>query len=105
MQSGVSIASGVVSGDLLYVDDYTAAGFDMSLGNHFVVLQAESSAGTTITFTFNGTTKTLDDDGILILQMTEAKKAQKVKFTATKPNGDKNTVEVALSGLTLQPQG
>lgn len=75
----------------------------MSQGNHFVVLQA-TSPGSTISFTFNGKTKTLDEDGILVLQMTEAKKSMKIKYTAVKPNGDSNTVEIALSGLTLQAQ-
>lgn len=104
LQSDVSIESGVVSGTLNYIDDYTSAGFDMSQGNHFLVVKATSATGATTTSTIDGRTVTLDSDGILVLQMTEAKKALDLIFNSTLPNGDKNTVKVKLSGLTLAAQ-
>lgn len=104
LQSNVSVSNGVASGSLKYIADYTSAGFDMSQGNHFVVLLAETEAGTTTTATIDDRTFTLDDDGILVFQMTEAKKAKSLVFTTS--DGEKETVKtIALSGLTLEPQG
>lgn len=73
----------------------------MDQGTNFIALKATSAAGATIKCKFNGKTHTLDDDGIIVLQMTEAKKALTAEFISTLPNGDKQTVKVALSGLTL----
>ena len=101
LQTGISITDGVASGTLKYVADYTSAGFDMSQGTNFIALKANVSAGTTVKCKFNSKTITLDDDGIIVLQMTEAKKALSVMFEATDAIGDKNSVEVKLSGLTL----
>ena len=101
LQTGISITDGVASGTLKYVADYTSAGFIMDSGHNFIVLQANVSAGTTVKCKFNSKTTTLDDDGIIVLQMTEAKKALSVVFEATDAIGDKNSVEVKLSGLTL----
>ena len=101
LQTGISITDGVASGTLKYVADYTSAGFDMSQGTNFIVLKATVSTGTTVKCKFNSKTTTLDDDGIIVLQMTEAKKALSVVFEATNEVGDKNSVEVKLSGLTL----
>ena len=101
LQTGISITDGVASGTLKYVADYTSAGFDMSQGTNFIALQANVSTGTTVKCKFNSKTTTLDEDGIIVLQMTEAKKALSVVFEATDAIGDKNSVEVKLSGLTL----
>ena len=101
LQTGISITDGVASGTLKYVADYTSAGFDMSQGTNFIALKANVSAGTTVKCKFNSKTTTLDEDGIIVLQMTEAKKALSVVFEATDAIGDKNSVEVKLSGLTL----
>ena len=104
LQTGISITDGVASGTLKYVADYTSAGFDMSQGTNFIALQANEakvSTGTTVKCKFNSKTTTLDEDGIIVLQMTEAKKALSVVFEATNEVGDKNSVEVKLSGLTL----
>ena len=101
LQTGISITDGVASGTLKYVADYTSAGFDMSQGTNFIALKAIVSEGTTVKCKFNNKTHTLDDDGIIVLQMTEAKKALSAVFEATDATGDKNSVEVKLSGLTL----
>lgn len=101
LQTGISITDGVASGTLKYVADYTSAGFDMSQGTNFIALEAKVSTGTTVKCKFNSKTTTLDEDGIIVLQMTEAKKALSVVFEATNEVGDKNSVEVKLSGLTL----
>ena len=101
LQSGVTISGGICSGNLLFVEDYTSAGFDMSQGTNFIALKATVSTGTTVKCKFNSKTITLDDDGIIVLQMTEAKKSLSAVFEATNEVGDKNSVEVKLSGLTL----
>ena len=101
LQTGISITDGVASGTLKYVADYTSAGFDMSQGTNFIALKATVSTGTTVKCKFNNKTHTLDEDGIIVIQMTEAKKALSAVFEATDAIGDKNSVEVKLSGLTL----
>ena len=101
LQTSISITDGVASGTLKYVADYTSAGFDMSQGTNFIALEAKVSTGTTVKCKFNSKTTTLDEDGIIVLQMTEAKKALSAVFEATNEVGDKNSVEVKLSGLTL----
>ena len=101
LQTGISITDGVASGTLKYVADYTSAGFDMSQGTNFIALKATVSTGTTVKCKFNNKTTTLDEDGIIVIQMTEAKKALSAVFEATDATGDKNSVEVKLSGLTL----
>ena len=101
LQTGISVTGGVASGTLKNVPDFTSAGFDMSQGTNFIALEAKVSAGTTVKCKFNSKTTTLDDDGIIVLQMTEAKKSLPAVFEATNEVGDKNSVEVKLSGLTL----
>ena len=73
----------------------------MDDGHNFIVLKANVSTGTTVKCKFNNKTHTLDEDGIIVIQMTEAKKALSAVFEATDAIGDKNSVEVKLSGLTL----
>lgn len=101
LQSTISISDGVISGTLKYVADYTSAGFDMSQGTNFIALQSIVPSGCTTKVKFNSKTTTLDEDGIIVLQMTEAKKALDVTFETTSQTGDKNSVTLALSGLTL----
>lgn len=107
LQTSVAISSSnVLSGTLNNIDAsthsafYSASGFDASAGTNFLTLKATSVSGATIKCKFNGTTHTLDSDGIMVMQMTEAKKSQSVEFTTTK-DGDTNKVTLALSGLTL----
>lgn len=104
LMTNVSIEDGVATGTLKYVADYTSAGYDMSKGNHFVVFKATVGDGVVVETDIEGRKVTLDEDGIVILQMDEAKKSKSFKFTAAKPNGDKNTVSIQLSGLTLAEQ-
>ena len=104
LQTGISITDGIASGTLKYVADYTSAGFIMDDGHNFIALVANVSTGTTVKCKFNSKTTTLDEDGIIVLQMTEAKKALSAVFEATDATGDKNSVEVKLSGLTLSAE-
>lgn len=76
----------------------------MSQGTNFIALKATVSEGTTVKLKFNNKTTTLDSDGIIVIQMTEAKKALSAVFEATDATGDKNSVEVKLSGLTLSAE-
>lgn len=101
LQTSVSISDGVASGTLKHVADYTDAGFDMTEGTNFIVLKATTDEGTTTTATMEDRTVTLDSDGILIFQMTDAKKAKKLVFETTDGN-ETTTKEIALTGLTLQ---
>ena len=104
LQSTVSISDGVISGTLKYVADYTSAGFDMSQGTNFIALKSTVPSGCTTKCKFNSKTTTLDEDGIIVIQMTEAKKALDVVFETTSATGDKNSVTLALSGLTLNAE-
>ena len=107
LQSGAFVSNNTLTAQLNYIADYTSAGYDMSLGNHFFVVKAipSISAGSTISFKFNGTTKNLDADGILIIQMTEEKKSLDVEFTETNALGEEvSTYTLHLTGLTLKPQ-
>lgn len=107
LQYDVQIAGGKATGDLTFVEDYTSAGFDMSKGNHFVVLKATSNPGVTISFDFNSKTKTLDADGILVLQLTEETKLLPLVYTASKEvDGETltTTKTIDLSELDLKAQ-
>ena len=107
LQYDVNLEGNKFTGELTYVDDYTSAGFDMSKGNHFVVLQATSGAGVSISFDFNSKTKDLDSDGILVLQLTEETKLLPITYTATKEiDGETYTTTKTfdLSELELKAQ-
>ena len=58
--------------------------------------------GDTISFTFNGTTKNLDSDGILVLQMTEEKKSMSIEFVEKSGATTVDTYTLALTGCTLE---
>ena len=105
LQSNVSIANNVISGDLKYIADYTSAGYDMSNGTNFVVTKATPSVeGNTIEVTLDGTTKTLDSDGILITQMNDARKSMSITYTEKADGETVDTYTLALSGLTLEQE-
>lgn len=102
LQSGVSISNNTISGDLKYIADYTSAGYDMTNGTNFVVTKATPTAeGNTIEVTLDGVTKTLDEDGILITQMNEARKSMSITYTEKADGETVDTYTLALSGLTL----
>lgn len=106
LQTNISIdGSGVASGVLKYVEDYTSAGFVMADGHNFVAFEyIPVYDGSTVSYAFNSKSGTLDSDNILVLQMTEAKKSLSVVFTETKQGEEDATVTVKLSGLTLNAQ-
>ena len=103
LQSGVSIGSnGVISGTLLYVDDYTGFSGDPAeqVGN-FLAVKATAIDGATIVAELIGGTHgpvILDPDGILISRIRSTDEI--LKFTAT--YGEVSEVRsYALTGLTL----
>lgn len=105
LQSNASVANNTMTANLKYIEDYTSGGFDMSLGHHFAAISVSPSAiGSTISFTFNGTTKDLDEDLAIVLQMTEEKKALDVVFEEKVDNTTVATYTLHLSGLTLDAQ-
>lgn len=110
LQTNITVADGVVSGKLLYVENYTGFSKDISLqeGN-FLALHADATLlkGTdpvTITAELLGGKsgkKTLDDDGMMIFRVTNGA-AQSVSVTAT--SGKESVTQVyKLTGLELVP--
>ena len=104
LQENLSVANGVASGTLKYVDDYTGfSSITSEQKGNFIALHADADEGSEIRFTVNGGTtvnKKLDADGIAVIKV--ANTSQSVTFTATK--GDEvDTKTIAFSGLTLEP--
>lgn len=88
LQDDVEVTEEKITGTLAKIADYTAAGFDMSKGDHFLVLHSTSEEeGVTIkvkaTPSASGTGEvTLDSDGISITQITDD--VETITITATK---------------------
>lgn len=86
LQSNIQLIGERIGGSLKYIDDYGAdSGFDPDDGNHFIALHADADTGTTITVEVLGGFAgpvTLDEDGIVVLQLSS--NAEKLKFVATK---------------------
>lgn len=105
LQTSVSIADGVATGTLLNIptdsEFYTNAGFDSSIGTHFLVIKATPyTEGDTVSFTIGQSSGTLDSDGILVLQMYAERQALPLTFTES---GETSLeVEIDLSSLTLE---
>lgn len=102
MQSGVAIGGGKITGTLKYIADYTAAGFDMSNGNHFLVLHYTGDGTSLYVKKGNGSYTQLGADGLCISQITDAVETITVK--ATKADGDIKETTYTLN-LTLEEQG
>ena len=85
---------------------YTGYSGDAELqSGHYLALHATAEAGATITVELVGGTSgpvTLDTDGVSIGRITDT--SQSVRFVATL-NGMTQTVTLALSDLTLAPEG
>lgn len=103
LQSNVSVGDDAITGELLYVDDYT--GFSSKVeeqSGNYLVLHCESDEGATITVEVVGGTSgpvTLDPDGIIILLIRDTA-TQSVRVIATKD--EVSTTKVySLTGLTL----
>ena len=106
LQENASITDETMSGTLKNIptdnEFYTTAGFDSSLGTNFLVVKATPSVESNkVQFSFNGTTKNLDPDGILVLQMTNEKKSLSVVFTEKNGSTTVSTYTLKLTGLTL----
>lgn len=73
---------GQIRGTSKYVEDYSAAGFDMDEGHNFIAFKVTAADGATITTEAIGGEhgeKTLDSDGIVITQLTDSVTGIKVK--------------------------
>ena len=104
LQSGVSIdVNNKVSGTLAYIDDYTGfSGDTAEQTGHYLAVKATAGSGAVITAQLIGGTHgpvTLDDDGILIVRITDVRR-QKLAFTATIGSAS-DTIVYSLTGLTL----
>ena len=104
LQSGVTVTGNAVSGTLLAVTGYTGfSGDPAEQSGHYLALVCTAQEGDTITAELIGGLHgpvTLDDDGILIVRVTD-KDAQKLKYTATAADGSSESRLLDLSGLTL----
>ena len=104
LQSGVTVTGNAVSGTLLAVTGYTGfSGDPAEQSGHYLALVCTAQEGDTITAELIGGQHgpvTLDDDGILIVRVTD-QDAQKLKYTATAADGSSESRLLDLSGLTL----
>jgi len=108
LQDNIEIENGVISGDLNYIADYSAAGFDPADGN-FLALKVGSSEDVedaTYVCTIidgNGTERsvTLDETGQIVIQIKD-KDTQKIRFTATKAGYNTDVVTLSLTGLNCE---
>lgn len=99
LQENVALGTDAISGTLKFVEDYTSAGYDMSLGNHFIALHAESNDGAVITCQVSGGSEvTLDEDGIVICQLADNTKT--ITLKATK-DGETVTKTFSVSEMTF----
>ena len=104
LQSNVEVRGSNITGTLKYVDDYT--GFDPShpelqVGNYLVVRASTDVEGTTIWAKLSGDFKKLDDDGILVLRVTDETKNLPLVFKATKDGYTTTVDNFNISRLTL----
>ena len=102
LQEGIKIIDTRIGGTLNYISDYTAAGFEMDKGHHFIALHATADQGAVITVEvlggYYGETTVDPSDGIMILQLHS--NAEKIKIKATK-NGMAEVQIFDLKNLTL----
>lgn len=106
LQANVTVADGVISGTLKFVDDYTGYGAVSEAVGNFLALKATSDMGATITMTMiggknDGRTVTLDDGYTISKIFNEF--CQKLKFVATK-DGKSTTRTFGLTGLWLEDE-
>lgn len=109
LQDNIQIIDDMIGGKLLNVADYTAAGFDMDEGTHFIALHAETTNNDAVITVEvlggqRGPVVVFDPDsaasydGICIGQLTS--NGQKLRFVATK-NGLSEVKIFDLSHLTF----
>ncbi len=105
----VGMLSGVLTGTLKYVDDYSAAfGGDLASGNyialHIAATDENDAPADAITVEIvNGTSGpvTLDEDGLWVGRIAD-KSTQIIKIVASKDGYDSVTETFRLDALTLQ---
>lgn len=107
LQSNIEVGTGVVTGELKYVDDYTgfSGNTDYQKGNYLVLhFDAEDADYVTIELIggLDGRGEiTLDADGIAILRISSTD--QKVRVRCYKDDTVCNVTTYSLAGLTLAP--
>ena len=101
LQDDVTITNRTVSGDLLYVDDYTGfSGDPAEQHGHYLVLHASVPNVDGVTIKFKGKKETtLDEDGIIIILVDDPNRV--ISFTASKTGYANVTKSYSLSGLKL----
>lgn len=101
LQDDVTITNRTVSGDLLYVDDYTSfSGDPAEQHGHYLVLHASVPNVDGVTIKFKGKKETtLDEDGIIIILVDDPNRV--ISFTASKTGYADVTKFYSLSGLKL----
>lgn len=110
LQTNVSVGEDVISGKLLYVEDYTGFSSNAAeqegnyLALHASAVAVKGDAPTVITFELLGGKsgkRTLDPDGLMVMRITNVT-AQSVSITATSGK-DSVTKVYKLTGLELVP--
>lgn len=101
LQDDVTITNRTVSGDLLYVDDYTGfSGDPAEQHGHYLALHASVPNVDGVTIKFKGKKETtLDSDGIIIIIVDDPNRT--ISFTASKTGYADVTKYYSLSGLKL----
>ena len=105
LQSNVVVGSNAISGTLLYVADYSSAGYagDEASGNYLVIHCASTDADSITVEVVGGVhgEQTLDVDGICICRI--ANTSQKIKVRAYKDGTVANVKTYSLDDLVLTP--
>lgn len=105
-QSDIEIEDTSVSGILNYIDDYSSAGYtgEEASGNYLVLhFEVPDVDDVEIQTTTNGRTKTLDEDGILIVHIAD-KDSQTITVVASKEGYASVTKVYDLSGLICETE-
>ena len=105
LQSDIVVGSNAISGTLLYVADYSSAGYtgDEKSGN-FLVIHCETDDADSISVEVVGGVhgeQTLDSDGICICRI--ASTSQKIRVRAYKDGTVANVKTYSLDNLVLTP--
>ncbi len=101
LQDDIEIGDDAITGELMYVDDYTGFSSDVSLqSGNYVALHFETDVeDTTITVTVTNPS-VLDEDGIIICRIAD-KDTQTITVVASKEGYESVTKVYDLSGLTV----
>lgn len=107
LQTGITVGTDAITGTLKYVTGYTGFSGDVSeQSGNYLALHAACSGADSITVKWgaNGTEKTLDADGLMVLRITN--KDTQVLYVTAKKSGEPDYVKAySLAGLTLEAAG